>query len=166
MSILAKLVRAAVLGLAVGFALPAAAQEITPEHLAAALDAFRSAQATRGFDTVLPSLAQEVENRLIQLRPDLNKQIVDTVQGAALKLAARRVDLDNEVARIWAQAFTEDELKTIATFYKSDAGIKFASVGPKVVTDTLKAVQSWSGRLGDELMQKSRDDLKAQGITF
>lgn len=153
------------IALAVGPVL-ATAQEISPSQLAAALDVVRSAKASRGFDTILPNLAQEAENRLIAQRPDLHKEIIDAVNAAALKLVSRRADLDNDTARVWAKAFTEDELKTIATFYKTPAGQKFAVVGAKVYSDTLDVVNQWQDRLGDELLQQSQNELKTAGITF
>jgi hypothetical protein len=167
MSFIGNLVRTAVVGvaLAAGPSL-ASAQEISSSHLAAALDVVHSAKASRGFDNVLPTLATQVEDRLIRSRPDLHKEIISAVESAALKLAARRADLDNDVARVWAKSFSEDELKVIATFYKTAAGQKFADVGSLVYAETLDAVKGWSDRLGEELLDKSRDELKSAGIQF
>jgi len=163
---LRKIAVAGLLGVAlVAIPLATTAQEITPSQLAAALDVVKSAKASRGFDTILPNLVQEAENRLIA-RPDLHSQIISAVEAAAGKLVQRRVDLDNDTARVWAKAFTEDELKTIATFYKTTAGQKFADVGPKVYADTLDVVSQWQDRLGDELLQASQDQLKTAGIQF
>ena len=92
-----------------------------------------SAKASRGFDNVLPLLSEKVQDEIIRLRPDLYKQITDVVQQEALKLVARRADLDNDVARIWAKAFTEEELNSITAFYKSPAGQKFVDIGPQVI---------------------------------
>jgi hypothetical protein len=163
----AHLVRAAVVGVAI-LAAPAlaSAQEISASHLAAALDVVKSAKASRGFDNVLPTLAGQVEDRLIRLRPDLHKEIITGVENAALKLASRRADLDNEVARVWAKHFDENELKTIAEFYKTDAGKKFADVGSLVYAESIDAVSHWSDRLGEELLDKSKEELKSAGIQF
>lgn len=167
MSFLGKFIRSAIVGivLAAGSSY-ASAQEISASHLAAALDVVKSAKASRGFDNVLPTLAAQVTDRLIRLRPDLHKQIADTVEAAALKLAVRRNDLDSDVARLWAKQFTEDELKTIAAFYKSPAGQKFADVGSRIYAETLDAVQRWSDRVGEELLDKAREDMKGQGVIF
>jgi hypothetical protein len=164
---LAHLVRAAVIGVAL-LAAPAiaSAQEISASHLAAALDVVKSARASRGFDNVLPTLASQVEDRLIRLRPDLHKEVIAAVENAALKLASRRADLDNDVARVWAKHFDENELKTIADFYKTDAGKKFADVGSLVYAESLDAVSRWSDRLGEELLDKSKEELKSAGIQF
>lgn len=147
-------------------AAPGRADDVTPAHLAAALDAVHSARASKGFDNVLPLLSEKVQDQIIRLRPDLYKQITDVVQQEALKLVARRTDLDAAVARIWANAFTEDELKAITTFYKSPAGLKFVDIGPQVVGASLQAVKGWSDSVGQELLEKSRAELKKQGVEF
>ena len=145
---------------------PVGADEITPERMAAALEAVKSAKASKGFDNVLPLLSERVQDQIIRLRPDLYKQITDVVQQEALKLIARRADLDNDVARIWANAFTEEELKAITAFYKSPAGTKFVDILPKVIGDSAQAVKGWSDRVGEELLEKSRASLKQQGVEF
>lgn len=157
---LAALVVAAALG---G---PASAQEISPSHLDAALVAVQSAGAARGFDSVLPALAERVKGRLIRVRPDLHQEISATVEAVALQLTPRRADLDEAVARVWAKNFTEDELVTIAEFYKSATGQKFAEIGPRVIQESLKAVESWSTRVGEELYERSREELTKQGYEF
>ena len=147
-------------------ALPASslmAQEISPSHLAAALDVIHATAAAASFDTRLPQLANEVTNRLIRARPDLHQEIADTVQAVALKLVVRRKELDQDVARVYAKAFSEDELKAIAAFLKSPAGQKYQTDGPAVFRDTLQALQSWSDRVGAELLDKTKEELKKQG---
>src|SRR5258708_4711451 len=64
---------------------PPPASEFATSHLAAALDAVISSQGTKAFDDILPKVSQQVQNKLIQIRPDLYKQIGDVVQAAALK---------------------------------------------------------------------------------
>ena len=84
----------------------------------------------------------------------------------ALQLTSRRADLNEAVARVWAKNFTEDELVTIAEFYKSPTGQKFAEIGPRVIQELLKSVETWSTRVGEELFEKSREELTKQGFDF
>jgi hypothetical protein len=145
---------------------PSRADDITPSHLAAAVDAVRDARASKGFDNVLPVISERVQDQIIRLRPDLYKQIAGVVQQEALKLVGRRAELDNAVAQIWAKTFTEDELKAISAFYKSPAGAKFVDALPQVIGDSAHQVQVWSDKVGQELMDKSRESLKKQGVEF
>lgn len=142
---------------------PLFAQEISPSQLAAALDVINSQPATASYDTLLPSIANDVTNRLIRARPDLHQEIAETVQAIALKLVARRKELDQDVARVYAKAFSEADLKAIAAFLKSPAGQKYQTDGPKVIADLFQAVQAWSDRVGTELVDKTREELKKKG---
>ncbi len=148
----------------VAFSPVAMAQEVSAEHVALALEVVRSAGATRGFDNVLPLLAQQATDRLIRLRPDLTTEIETIVEGVALKLTARRIELDTDVARIWAKYFNQDELQTLLTFYRSPAGKKLSETGPQVLGEAYQAVDRWSNRIGEEMIEKTREELKAKGI--
>ena len=154
------------LGIVAGLAGAARADEVTPAHLAAAKEAIDAAQNFKGFDNLLPLLAQQTQNRLIRLRPDQHQLISQVVDAESLALATRRVDLDNDVARIMAKYFSEEELQQIAAFYKTPAGIKFATLLPKVSSEALQAVKGWSDRVGEELYEKSVADLKKKGVEF
>jgi hypothetical protein len=168
MTQIGKLLRTAAV-LAALVALPASplfAQEISPSQLAAALDVINAQPSTASYDTLLPTIANDVTNRLIRARPDLHQEIADTVQAVALKLVVRRRELDQDVARVYAKAFSEDELKAIATFLKSPAGQKYQTDGPKVIADSFQTVQAWSDRVGTDLVDKTREDLKKQGHEF
>lgn len=142
------------------------AQELSASHVAVALEVVKSAGATRGFDNVLPILASQVTDRLIRVRPDLHKEIGVAVEAVAIKLAVRRAELDNDVARIWAKFFTEEELQALLQFYQSAAGKKFSEVGPQMIAESYQAVDRWSTRVGEELLEKTREELRAQGIEF
>src|SRR5690606_40372188 len=56
---------------------------------------------------------------------------VTGVQTCALPIC-RRADLEKEVAAIYAQAFTVEELNAINTFYSSEAGKQLIAKGPLV----------------------------------
>lgn len=139
------------------------AQEFSEAQLDAARKASSAAPLSKDLDTVLPLLVQRVQTRLISLRPDLHAEITATVQKVALGLVARRADLDNTIATAWARMFTQDELDQIAAFYNSPVGKKFVQVGPELGSMTIQAVDNWSSRVGSELLDKSREELKKQG---
>jgi hypothetical protein len=145
---------------------PSRADDITPAHMQAALEAVHAAKASKDYDNVLPLLSDRVKDQIMRIRPDLYKQISDVVQAEALKLVARRADLDNDIARVWANAFSEDELRSITAFYKSPAGLKLADIGAQVVANSMQAVKGWSDKVGQELLQNSREQLKKQGVDF
>ena len=112
---------------------------ITPSHLAAARAAISAIKATDQFDSILPSVAQQLKGELIQKDPNLESIISTAVDEQSLALAARRADLENEAARAYAVSFNEEELNAITGFYNSPAGKKLLSEGPIVTREVMKA---------------------------
>jgi hypothetical protein len=110
-------IRLAVLASIIAIGLPAAAQEPSEAHLAAARAAVAASQSTRTLDGILPEIAERAKQQLIANRPDAADKISQIVDQVALSLASRRGDLETEVARGYARIFTEEELKVIGEFY-------------------------------------------------
>jgi hypothetical protein len=144
----------------------AANEDISPDHIQAAIRAFRAAGVGDVYDRVLPILSEQTQNRLIQQRPDLTEQISTVVNDVAVKLIPRRVELDNQAARIWAQNFTIDELNAITAFFDSEVGKKYRGAGQEATQESMAAMMAWSSRIGDEMNTKAREEFKKQGVDF
>jgi hypothetical protein len=177
MSLFSETVRGAIVGVVLSVAAPLAFApasapahaedaQISPSHLAAALAAAKATGAMGGFDAALALITETVENDLIRQRPDAFREIKAAAEDQIVKLVPRRIDLDNDVARVWAKLYSEDELKAIAAFFNSDAGKKYRDSGTKAVSDTYGALNAWSNRVGSELADKTKEALKGQGIDF
>ena len=137
----------------VTFAAPTFAQEISESHLKAAREAIAATHATDIYDILLPQAADALKTQLIQKNPDLVDLIGKTVDEKALELAGRRADLEKEAALAYAKVFTEDELKAIAAFYATPAGLKVLSDGPRVTSEVGKAANIWQNGLVRDLAQ-------------
>jgi hypothetical protein len=59
--------------------------------------------------------------------------------------------LENEVARIYAKLFTEQELREVSQFYKSEAGRKLIQQGPQASREMLSAADVWSNGIVRDL---------------
>lgn len=170
----ARLVRVfsllAALAAASAFAAPAQAQapaapaaEISESHLRAALSVIAAQPAFQDYNAILPRLVTEVQGRLTVQRLDLYKEISAAALDVGLQLAARRADLNNDLARIWARTFTEQELNDIAAFFRSPAGMKLSQLGPQMIESSNQAAQTWAERLGEELFQRTVQELQSRG---
>ena len=133
--------------------------EVTPAHLAAARAAIKAISATDQFDNLLPNAATQVKSEFIPNNPDKESQISDMVDDRALKLASRRGDLENEVARIYAKMFTEDELNQIAKFYSSEAGKKLLAQGPAATREMMQSAEVWSNGIMRDLRQSAMEGM-------
>ena len=154
--------------MALAIALPgaASAQDITDAHLQAAWNAVRAVGANTGFDDAIPNIAEQVQGVLLRQRPDLFNTISEVVTDVALELVVRRLDLNNDVARVWAQAFTEAELNEIVAFYNSPTGRKLADMFEQMQEETLGALEAWYERLATEMLERAVLEFERRGINF
>lgn len=144
----------AVLGaglLALALALPAAAQDqqqpseddisarisqaleeeqIDPERLRLARRVLDATDVTRPFDEILPDIADRAKTTLIRSNPQMQLGIINVVDRVALEMVERRAELENIMARIWAETFSDEELEELLGFYQSPIGRKYAQEFP------------------------------------
>lgn len=134
-----------------GLSSAAQAKDPTKAEIDAARSAIAALHATDDFDGILPQAAEALKRSLIQAEPNLEQQISTTVDEQALKLAARRGDLETEVATIYAKAFTIEELDAITKFYHSGPGKKLLKEGGNVTRQSLQAARIWSNGIARDL---------------
>ncbi|MEM7216268.1 MAG: DUF2059 domain-containing protein [Pseudomonadota bacterium] len=127
--------------------MPSHAQEISPEHTAAAKSAMVATGATARLDKILPELAAFTKAGLIANRPDIEAEISSTVDEVAISLAARRGPLENEVAAIYTKLFSQEELETIEVFFSSEAGTKFLGLTPRLFQELDEVSKVWRAGL-------------------
>jgi hypothetical protein len=140
------------------------AQEVSESHLRAALAVIAAQPAFQDFNDILPRLVNDVQTRLTVQRLDLYQQISAAALDVGLEMAAKRAELNNDLARIWARSFTEEELNAIAAFFTSPAGAKLSQLGPQMIESSNQAAQTWAERLGEELLQRTVQELQSRGI--
>lgn len=138
----------------------ASAQEVSPSHLEAARAAVDALDVTEQFDEILPNAATQIKAELIVNNPNLQSEISAMVDDNAIELAPRRADLENEVARIYARVFTEQELREISAFYTSAAGTKLIGQGPLAARETMGAADIWANGIVRDLQNASTADIR------
>ncbi|WP_311027835.1 DUF2059 domain-containing protein [Mesorhizobium koreense] len=143
-------------------AVPSHADDISETHLQAARDALSAIHATDAFDRILPAAAQALKGQLIQKDPNFQEDIISIVDKQTLALAQRRADLETESATDYAKAFTEDELKAIATFYNSPAGKTLLEKGPQVTAEIGRAAVIWQRGIARDLAEAVAKEMAAK----
>jgi hypothetical protein len=159
--------RLAAVAIVLVMASPAANAQQQQQPSAAALATARELIAVTGATTLFtPLIAGVVEQAkllFLQQDPSLSKDLNDISVKMRTDLAPRFGELTDEVARLYATNFSEQELKDILAFYKSAPGQKLLSEQPKVVDSSMKFAQGWANKLSDEVIAKMRDELKKKG---
>ena len=79
------------------------------------------------------------------------------------EFAPRRDELVAEAAKFYAQRFTEQELKEIVAFLRTPVGKKMVAQEPLALDDTFNYVQQWAPRVGEDVMNRFRAEMKKKG---
>jgi uncharacterized protein len=127
-------------------AVPADAQEISPARMAAAEDLLEAARMQQVMETSMEAMLQmQMENQpeLRELEPVMRGFFATHVSWEQTKGA---------YARLYAERFTEAELREIAAFYRTPVGRKLAEVTPDLTVE--------GGRLGERLVQENLPELQ------
>ncbi len=154
------------LTMALGSVAPLMAQEISPELLALARKYVDLTDKQEVYEVLLVKTAQQTSKLFSQQNPDLHDKI-DAAIGKILETyKGKRDDLFNQFARVYATAFTQEELQQIVDFYSSPTGQKLANSGVSLNKGIAAVMQVYSYNFGTEFVTKVRAELKAEGYKF
>jgi hypothetical protein len=162
--VLVPTVRAAVLALAVAaFAAPAPAQQPSPAALAAARDLMELKGVKNLVDPVIVGVIERTKGIILQTNPALGKDLDEVGAQMRVEYAPRTAELTNEIVRLYAQRFTEQELKEAVAFYKTPLGKKIIVEEPRILDESYARIQVWANKLSDEAMGRIRSEMKKRG---
>ena len=142
---------------------PAAAQQPAPSTMATAKELLMVKGATAMFDPLLPGMIESTKNTFLPSNPSLFKEFNEVAAKLRTELAPRRDDVINQIARLYAQRFTEAEMKEIIAFFRSPTGKKFASEEPLVIEQGLQQAETWAKNMSEEVMTRFRAEMKKKG---
>jgi uncharacterized protein len=149
----------------VACAAPAAAQQPqpTPGAIATAKELLQTKGATNMFDPLIPGVIESAKNAFLPTNPGLFKELNEVAALLRTQFAARRNEIIDEIARLYAQRFTEAEMKEVIAFYKSPVGKKFVLDEPAVIDQGLARTQAWTNKLSDDVLNRFRAEMKKKG---
>ncbi|MFY9643252.1 MAG: DUF2059 domain-containing protein [Rhodomicrobium sp.] len=140
------------------------AQAVDPERLAAAQEFFQAAGVAKQFDAVVPLLTQQMEGIFVKLKPEHAAEIKDAFKRIPEKFATRKQELLDQIAVLYAERLTAAELKEISNFYRSPIGRKFVGIQPGLAQQSAALGKAWGQKIGLEIAQEIRNELKQRGI--
>ena len=165
MSRLTGLAAAAVvaLSLAFGAAAPAMSQEIPPDQLALARKYVDLTNKAQIYEAIAAMTAAQTSKLLSQSNPEIAKQIDEQIGKSLEARRGKNDELFNQIARIYAVTYTQEELQQIVAFYETPAGQKLAENAMAVNQDVAKVMQIYTSNFGSEFVREVRAALKAAG---
>ena len=93
----------------------------------------------------------------------LGKDLNEVAVKLRAEYAPRKAEVLNDMAKLYASRFTEQELKDALAFYKSPLGRKLMAEEPNILDQSMKNAQTWADRLSQEVIAKIRTEMKKRG---
>jgi hypothetical protein len=160
----AFLLAAAVLVLALPS--PAVRAQATPDaaRLAAAREMMQVAGVAGQFSEVMPVLLRQLAQGFVAVAPDKAEVIGEVFAQLGTKFDERKGELIEQIAGLYAERLSLEELGAVTAFYRSPAGAKMMAVQPQVMRQAMQLGQRWGAQLGREIEEEARRELKKRGI--
>jgi len=146
-----------------GFAAVAQAQAPSAAQLKLAQQVVEMQGSQRSFDGAIPSIFTQIYQQYVSQNPDLDKDISTILRAMLPEFDKRKDEITGILARVYAEKFTEAELKDILTFYESPAGKKFVAATADIGKDTMGRLQEWSGKLNQDIVNRLKAEMKKKG---
>ncbi|MDC7788557.1 DUF2059 domain-containing protein [Rhodoplanes sp. TEM] len=163
---LVPLLRAAAVAVLASGALglgPAQAQQPAPSAVAAARELIILKGGNAMFDPIVAGVIEFVKNSYVPTNPQLAGPLNEVAAKLRKDYDGKRAELLGEVAKVYAEKFTEAELKELVAFYKSPLGKKMSTEEPVAIDQSLKNAQVWADSFSGEVMSKFREEMKKKG---
>jgi hypothetical protein len=145
-------------------AAPQAAQpKLSPTAMLLAKELIDIKGAASAYDPLVSGVIEYHKNFFLQNNPNLAGDLSQVAQKLAADLAPRKVEMQQELTRIYASHFTEQELKDALAFYKTPLGKKLISEEPKALEESMKAADDWSRKFAIEVDAKFRAEMQKRG---
>jgi uncharacterized protein len=165
-------------GLAVGLALaavPADAQQKnapaatttlkpgSPAAIAAAKEILAMKNAAAMYANAVPNLVEQTKNVLMQSNLNYQKDLNEVAIIVAKNLAGREKEIGDGMAQVYANEFTEQELKDLVNFYKSPLGQKLLASEPRAIQFSMSYMNQWAQAFAEVINGQFRAEMKKRG---
>jgi hypothetical protein len=153
---------AALIGLSLVAAVPAAAQELSASHLAAARELVVAGGTGGSIDAIFPTLFEDIRRQSVT-RPELSKDLNDVLKSLEAELETQRQQAMNIAARGYAKWLSEAEIRDALAFFTSASGKKYVTVLPDLTEDVVQSLTSWSQVASEYVMTRVRVEMTKRG---
>lgn len=139
-----------------------AQQQPSASHLAAARDVAVSSGMTRSFDAMSAPLLLQLQQMNVT-RPEIKSDLDQVVELLRPEVEQQKQLMIDSAARTFASRMTEAELKDVANFYKSPAGVKYVQMQPAVLDEVVRDLAVWTQRVSEFIMTRAREEMGKRG---
>jgi hypothetical protein len=142
---------------------PPALKDASPAAIAAAKEILAMKNASAMYASAVPNLVQQTKDQLLQSNLNYQKDLNEVAVIVAQKLAGREKEIGEGMAKVYANEFTEQELKDLVTFYKSPLGQKLLAAEPRAIQISMSYMNQWAQQFAETINGEFRAEMRKRG---
>ena len=135
----------------------------SPAAIAAAKEILTMKNAGAMFANAVPNIVEQTKNALIQNNLNYQKDLNEVAVVVAKTLSGREKEIADGMAQVYANEFTEQELKDLVTFYKSPLGQKLLVSEPRAIQFSMSYMNQWATIFAETVNSQFRTEMKKRG---
>jgi uncharacterized protein len=153
-------------GLPAGAQQPAPApalKQASPAAIAAAKELLAMKNASAMYASAVPNIVHKTKDALLQNNLNYQKDLNEVEIIVAQHLAGREKEIGEGMAQVYANEFTEQELKDLVTFYKSPLGQKLILNEPRAISFSMSYMSQWAQNFAEQVNAEFRAEMRKRG---
>ena len=131
---------------------PAPLKPASPGAIAAAKELLTMKNVSAIYAGAVPNIVQRAKDQLLAEQSELPKRPERGRGHRRPEAAGREKEIGEQMAKIYANDFTEQELKDLVTFYKTPLGQKLLAQEPKTVQASMAYMQQWAQNFSETVI--------------
>jgi uncharacterized protein len=135
-------------------------KQASPAALAAAREILTMKNASAMYQAAVPNIVEQTKNALVQSNLNYQKDLGEVAIIVAKNLAGREKEIGEGMAQVYANEFSEQELKDLVTFYKSPLGQKLLSTEPRAIQFSMSYMNQWALAFAGTVNEAFREEMK------
>jgi hypothetical protein len=135
----------------------------SPAAIAAAKEILTMKNAGAMYANAVPNLVEQTKNTLLQSNLNYQKDLNEVAVIVAKNLAGREKEIGEGMAQVYANEFTEQELKDLVAFYKSPLGQKLLASEPRAIQFSMSYMNQWAQVFAETVNGQFRAEMKKRG---
>ena len=135
----------------------------TPAAMAAAREILAMKNASAMYASAVPNIVEQTKNALLQSNLNYQKDLNEVAVIVAKNLAGREKEIGDGMAKVYANEFSEQELKDLVMFYKSPLGQKLLSTEPRAIQFSMAYMNQWAQLFAETVNGQFRAEMRKRG---
>jgi uncharacterized protein len=135
-----------------------------PQAIAAAKELMIAMGSLRQFEVAIDTMTRGLADLYKKQAPAKGREIDEVMGLMASKFNARKMDMLDMVAPLYAEKFTIAELRDIGAFYKTPIGQKMINTQPEIMQRSMQLGMAWGQMIGRDVELEALQELKKRGV--